>query len=378
MCPRGVVKLGSVHSLYLYKLARDKSPEGQRTFAKSISDVFLEYHPSLSKRERRLMYEILQQTVHQAEMGIRKNVSERLARIEGVPRELAKILANDEIEVAFPIISMSDALLDEDLVEIIHNRSVEHQLAITKRPMVSELVSDAIVEYGEEDVIRSLLLNPNSKISSTTVEYLVEESRRLTKLQEPILRREDLSQELCERMFTWVSSALQQYIQENYDLDPEFVRSVVEDATNEEKQAKPKNAGKRALEERLIEELEEDGQLEPETMVRILQDGDVRLFIAMFQRYTGLTDKMVLEMLQDRDGTGLAIACKAAQLEKPIFSSIYAHSYKANRDGVKIRRQEINKMLGRYDLMSEQAAAKVVTRWHENVAYKDAIRELEL
>ena len=113
-------------------------------------------------------------------------------------------------------------------------------------------------------------------------------------------------------------------------------------------------------------------------MVRILQDGDVRLFIAMFQRYTGLTDKMVLEMLQDRDGTGLAIACKAAQLEKPIFSSIYAHSYKANRDGVKIRRQEINKMLGRYDLMSEQAAAKVVTRWHENVAYKDAIRELEL
>tara|TARA_B100000315_G_C14592443_1_gene596686 strand:- start:3769 stop:4881 length:1113 start_codon:yes stop_codon:yes gene_type:complete len=370
--------MGSVQSLYLYKLARDKSPEGQKDFAKSISDVFLEHYPSLTKRERHLMYEILQQTVHQAEMGLRKNVAERLASTTGVPRELAKLLANDEIEVAFPILSMSDALLDEDLIEIIHQRSIEHQLAITKRPMVSEMVSDAIVEHGEEDVIRSLLLNPNSKISSATVEYLVEESKRLTSLQEPILRREDLDPELCERMFTWVSSALRLYILDNYELDPDFVKSVIDEATDDVINAKPKKPAKRAPEERLVEELEEDGQMEPEIMVRILQDGDVRLFISMFQRYTGLSDKMIMEMLQDRDGTGLAIACKAAHLEKPIFSSIYAHSYKAKRGGVKIRNQEINKMLGRYDLMSETAAEKVVGRWHENVAYKDAIRELEL
>ncbi len=370
--------MGSVHSLYLYKLARDKSPEGQKTFAKSISDVFLDHFPTLTRRERRLMYEILQQTVHQVEMGLRKNVSERLATAEGVPRELAKLLANDEIEVAFPILSMSDALLDEDLIEIIHNRSVEHQLAVTNRPMVSELVSDAIVEHGEEDVIRSLLLNPNSKISSTTVEYLVDESKRLTALQEPILRREDLDPALSERMYGWVSSALQQYILDNYDLNPEFVSKVVTEAEAEDKAAAAKKFDKPAPEKRLTQELDEDGQLDPETMVRILEDGDVRLFIAMFQRFTGLTDKMVLEMLHDRDGTGLAIACKAAHLEKPIFSSIYAHSYKANRNGIKIRHQEINKMLGRYDLMSETAAEKVVDRWNHNVAYKEAIRELEL
>ncbi len=370
--------MGSVESLYLYKLARDKSPAGQRDFAKSISDVFLEHYPSLTKRERHLMYDILQQTVHQAEMGLRQSVAERLSQTSGVPRELAKLLANDEIEVAFPILSMSDALLDEDLIEIIHNRSVEHQLAVTKRPTVSEQVSEAIVEHGEEDVIRSLLLNPNSKISSATVEYLVEESKRLTSLQEPIIRREDLDPVLVERMFTWVSSALRLYILDNYELDPDFVNNVIAEAAEDVKKAKPKKPQKRAPEERLVEELEEDGLLEPEIMVRILEDGDVRLFVSMFQNYTGLSDNMIMEMLQDRDGTGLAIACKAAHLEKPIFSSIYAHSYKAKRGGVKIRRQEINKMLGRYDLMSEQAAEKVVGRWHENVAYKEAIRELEL
>ena len=370
--------MGSVQSLYLYKLARDKSPEGQKTFAKSISDVFLVHFPELTRRERRLMFEIVQQTVHQAEMDLRVKISETLAVADGVPRELAMLLANDEIEVAFPILSMSDALLDEDLIEIIHNRSVEHQMAVTNRPIVSEVVSEAIVKHGEEDVIRSLLLNPNSKISSTTVEYLVDESKRLTSLQEPILRREDLDPALSERMYGWVSSALQQYILDNYELDPEFVSKAVSEAAAENKFETAKKAPKEASEKRLTDELEEHGQLDPETMVRILQDGDVRLFVAMFQRYTGLTDKMVLEMLHDRDGTGLAIACKAAHLEKPIFSSIYAHSYKANRNGIKIRRQEINKMLGRYDLMSETAAERVVDRWNHNVAYKEAIRELEL
>lgn len=370
--------MGSIHSIYLYKLARDKSPEGKKTFAKSISDIFLDHFPALSKRERHLMYEILQNTIHQAEMTLREKVSVRLATVEDVPRELVKLLANDEIEVAFPILSMSEALLDDDLIEIIHNRSIEHQLAITKRLVVSEQVSDAIVEYGEEDVIRSLLLNPNSKISSTTVEYLVNESKRLTSLQEPILRREDLDPALSQRMYGWVSSALQQYILDNYELDPEFVRTVVNEAAEEERISVAENSARQSPEKRLIEELEEDGQLAPETMVRILQEGDVRLFVAMFQRYTGLSDKVVLAMLTDKDGTGLAIACKAAHLEKPIFTSIYAHSYKANRNGLKIRHQEINKMLSRYDLMTESAAEKVLDRWNDNVAYKDAIRELEL
>ncbi len=369
--------MGKVQSIYLHQLAKDKSSDGKKTFAKTISDTFLKHYPSLTKRERGLMYDILQQSIHQAEMEIRVRVSEKLATSEGVPRNLAKILANDEIEVAFPILSTSDALLDDDLIEIIHKRSVEHQLAVTKRPAVNEAVSDALVEKGNEDVIASLLLNPNSRISSTTVEYLVEESKRLTKLQKPILRREDLDPALGERMFGWVSSSLRQYIMDNYELDPDYVNKVIEDSVLEEMEAKSKSDS-RAHGDRLTEEIARDGPLDPDIMVRVLQDGDVRLFISMFKKYTGVSDNLILQMLNDRDATGLAIACKAAKLGKPVFSSLFACGYKARQRGSKLRRQDIGKILGRFDKMSEEAAEKVVGSWQQNAGYRSAIRELEI
>lgn len=369
--------MGQVQSLYLYKLAKDKSSKGRKTFAKSLSEVFLTHYPTLTRRERGLMHDILQQTIRETEMSLRKVLSEKLAVDENVPRSLAKILANDEIEVAFPILSLSDALLDEDLIEIVHKRSVEYQLAVSKRPTVSESVSDAIVERGNEDVIASLLLNPNSKISSTTVEYLVEESRRMTTLQEPILRREDLDPALGERMFGWVSSALQQYIMDNYDLDPDYINQAIESSVFEELNAKPQPKTN-APGDRLATEIAKNGPLDPDIMVRVLQDGDVRLFISMFKKYTGLPDNLILQMLHDRDGTGLAIACKAAKLGKPIFSSLYACGYKARHRGSKMRRQEISKLLGRFDNMTETAAEKVVVNWRRNMSYRAAIHEMEI
>jgi 5'-3' exonuclease len=118
----------------------------------------------------------------------------------------------------------------------------------------------------------------------------------------------------------------------------------------------------------------------------VILDGTAMLFRAYYSmRYQapdgmevgavmGMTER-TLRMMRRLQPSHVAIVFDAG---KKTFRNEIDPRYKANRDGVKIRRQEINKMLGRYDLMSEQAAAKVVTRWHENVAYKDAIRELGL
>jgi len=140
--------VGTVQRLYLYQLAKDGSPDGRTTFAKEISVVFLDNNPSLMKREWSLMYEILQHLLHYVKISVPKSVSEQFSEAEVVHRELAKLLANDKIQVAFPILSSSDALFDEDLIEIIHTRTVEHQFAITKRPRVGETVTDVTVGSG--------------------------------------------------------------------------------------------------------------------------------------------------------------------------------------------------------------------------------------
>ncbi|MCZ6467454.1 MAG: DUF2336 domain-containing protein, partial [Alphaproteobacteria bacterium] len=151
--------VGRINSEYLYGLARDKSVAGRMALAETISDLFLQRGCTLTERERILMFSILRQMIHDAEMSVRRVVSAQLAERDDAPRDLVQRLANDEIEVAYPILTKSTVLHDTDLIEVIQQRTLEHQMAIAIRQSVSEAVSGALVQTGNENVIGTLLEN---------------------------------------------------------------------------------------------------------------------------------------------------------------------------------------------------------------------------
>ena len=118
---------------HFLRLARDKSARGREELFEAVSDLFVAEPEAFSDKERALMQAILHQLIRDAELSVRRPFSEKLATIPTVPRDLIKMLANDEIEVAGPVLKKSTALQDLDLVEVIRNRTIEHQLAIAIR-----------------------------------------------------------------------------------------------------------------------------------------------------------------------------------------------------------------------------------------------------
>lgn len=67
------------------------------------------------------------------------------------------MLAHDEsIEVAGPILSLSNRLSDEDLLAIASGKSQDRLLAISKRTSLSEKVSEVLVTHGNRDVVLSV------------------------------------------------------------------------------------------------------------------------------------------------------------------------------------------------------------------------------
>ena len=150
----------------------------------------------------------MRQLIHDVEVSVRRALAERLSEQPLAPHELVIALANDEIEVAHPLLVNSDVLQDLELIEIIRNRTLEHQLAIGIRKSVSEEVTDALIATDSVDVIKTLLENHHAKISQRTMEYLVEQSQRVDTYQNPLLRRPDLDTTLAKRMYWWVSAAL--------------------------------------------------------------------------------------------------------------------------------------------------------------------------
>src|SRR5205085_586366 len=158
-----------------------------------------------------------------------------------------------------------------------------------------------------EGVIRSLLMNPNAKISSATINYLVEESRRVTAYQEPLLSRHDLEPQLAKRMFTWVSAALRQFILDNYELDRAYLDEALEKSVLEELKS-VKRYGSGSAARKLAAELKKQGKVTPDLLINALQEGEVRLFQSMFQELTDLNERTVMNMMAEPLGTGLAVA----------------------------------------------------------------------
>ncbi len=207
-------------SQQLLRLATGRSADERMDLATSLVDLLKETELNLSEREAALIDDILNKLISDFETAVRRELADRLASLELAPHEVIVALANDEIDVAKPLLTQSSALRDQDLIEIIRDRSRQHQMSIALRETVSKTVSDALVETGDEAIITSLLSNNNAQISDATLAYLVGESRRVDSYQEPLVLREDLRDELVRQIYDFVAKDLRNRILKRFDLDP--------------------------------------------------------------------------------------------------------------------------------------------------------------
>lgn len=362
----------------ILKLARDRSDEGRAKLSSVVVDIFSGTSESLNERERQLMLDILQGLIGSCERSVRQSISEKIAEMPGVPHALALELANDEADIAFPILARCRVLQDTDLIEVIRNRTLQHQLAVAIRNPVSFNVSDALVEAGHEEVISRLLSNKAAKISNTTMEYLVEQSERVTRFQEPILKREDLSPSLAQRMFIWVSAALRQHILDHYQVNETVIDDILERTALEQFTQIALGSRSKSTSAKLADALAEEGEATPEMMAMALECGEVSLFISMLQRITGLRENLLSRFITEASGEGLAVVSRAIGIGKAQFVQIYTLCRKSHPPTSESFSNVLKKVLALYSSILPETAKDILSRWRRDTGYLQAIREIEV
>jgi uncharacterized protein (DUF2336 family) len=362
----------------LLELARDKSVAARSMLAETVSEFFFDDRRVLTERERALMIQILRQLIHDVEMSVRRTLAERLADQPSAPPELVLELANAEIEAARPILARSEVLRDPELIEIIRHRTLEHRLAIALRKSVSEAVSDALVETNDTEVISALLNNTSARISKTTLEYLVEESRRIDHYQNPLLHRDDLPRGLAERMYWWVSAALRKHILEKFSVDPTELDDTLERTIQSMVGgSRPDNKIRREPND-LADALVNAGYATPKFIVKVLREGEIPLFEAIMAKLTGLRVVLVRRFVYEPGGEALAVACRAIDIEKAAFAAIFILSRRARPGEQVVEPDEVNNVLAFYDRLDVKAAKRMLRRWQREPDYLDAIRRVDL
>jgi HPt (histidine-containing phosphotransfer) domain-containing protein len=102
----------------LLRLAADRRASSRSRLAAVMRDLIDGRRGNLSDREWGWMTDILHTLIGGIEKPVRRKLAKTLGRLQVVPRSLITRLANDDIDIAYPVLVNSQLLADEDLIEI--------------------------------------------------------------------------------------------------------------------------------------------------------------------------------------------------------------------------------------------------------------------
>ncbi|WP_067336422.1 DUF2336 domain-containing protein [Stappia indica] len=191
----------------LLKLARNPTREARCRLLQRVADLFLDRVGEHSDEELRLFCEIIMKLLDGAELKERARLSQRMAPWSQTPHQIAYRLATDEIVVATPMLELSPALTEADLVKIARRMPESHLLAVARREALPGRVSDALVERGPTKVWRAVAENRRSGLSDWALRTLAKRSLSDTPLRSSMAARGDLTPLICEWLIPHVNAS---------------------------------------------------------------------------------------------------------------------------------------------------------------------------
>lgn len=352
--------LGDVGRLAALAVTTPKSNRDDIYMA--VARLYKAQAENLSDRERALMRDILKRLTLDVEMAIRISLAEKLADDPEAPLDLVLLLADDAIEVARPIILRSQKLTDREILEFLRDADEVRQTVCAERPHIGEPVTNKLSASDAEPVLVALVRNVTAQIAASTFETLVEKSRRIASLQEPLAHREDLPAPLAARMSEWASDALKAYIARRRNVD----RAAISGAVDQAARAVATPARPDALDggRKLVEKLAIAGQLKPGFLVRVLQQGQTDLFEIAFAKLLEMEPTAFRDVFYRRGPRPVALACRAVGIDRCVFPTIFSTSRKARSINPVLSSNEQTEVSAVFGSLTRKEATEILKRFN--------------
>lgn len=361
----------------LLTLAADRTRSARQELVHAILDFFLPDRFRLTEQQRALMTDVLGKLIKTIEMDVRRNLVDALLRSSVELPELERMLANDEIEVARPLLERSQVLQDSDLIEIVKNRSDQHRLAIAMRDRLSEPVTEALIEHGSPDVIEALIRNEDAALSRRAMEYLVAESRRLDRFQEPLLSRSDLPPELAHRMYWWVSAALRRRILTDFDIPEAALDAALQHATRQAVAESGDGPSVQARASTLAKRLQELGELTDDFLLQVLRQQRIPLFVAGVCERAQIDSRTGWQIISDRNPESFIVLARAIGMSRDVMARIALLLCQVNNPAAFQRPDLLQNIVKLFDELDSNKAERVLKLWQRDASYVLAIEGVQ-
>jgi uncharacterized protein (DUF2336 family) len=174
-----------------------RSDEERYSMLREICDLFLALAPACRADQISVFGEVMMVLVEIARRDALIELSGKLAPVDNAPSKVARRLArDDDMAIAGPMLTQSNALTDKDLAEIIANKGPSHLKAVLKRAQMGAAVSDVLLERDDPALIYRLASSEEVHFSEVGIVKLVYAAKNDKTLAEIVLRRKDLPAEM--------------------------------------------------------------------------------------------------------------------------------------------------------------------------------------
>jgi uncharacterized protein (DUF2336 family) len=313
----------------LTELAKSRSPADRERLMLALADLCAQVNDALhTPHIQALLGSIFLSLVGDAEHDIRRALAERLASADWPPRDLVNALARDEIEIARPVIADSPVLTEADLIHLLVEATIDHQIAVAQRPAIGSQVVEAILKQAEPSVMTALAGNDTADISPACMADLVEASRQIAAMRSPLARHPRLTSDLAQRLYLWVGQSLRAAIVTRFRVDVAALDKALAEAVNEAQSAPDGPAGPRMsaeqadMERRLIAKLHSAGQLRPSYLLRALREQRLSLFVTALAMLGGYSVDDIRKAINAGRADLLALACLSVGVDRGAFSTL--------------------------------------------------------
>lgn len=316
-------------AIALAGLARLRDPESHGLLALSITDICVA--TPLSARAEPLAGEILITLARKAEEKVRIAMAAALADCDWAPHGIVRFLAFDAPPVARDIVLRSLRLTDDDLVELAQAGSLDHRCLIAERPGISGAVSDALCQRIEPDVMRALIANATAVLTQSGYRHCARFAGEHPESGDALCCRPDLPVHIAQQLYDTVSDAVRDQLASRFSLDHSKLATIAEFAA--ETARIDDDDGNAA---RLIEKLQFAGTLNPGFAVKCLSEGREVVFDHAIAALCGLSVSEWRKVLALSGARSLALACRAARIDRSIYPTVLRAMQKAGRvhDGI--------------------------------------------
>ncbi len=248
-------------------------------------------------------------------------LGERLAPVETAPVGVIRHLANhDEIIVAGPILKDSKQLTPPDLVEIASAKSQDHLIAISQRTEIDEIVTDVLVDRGNNEVTRNVAVNAGARFSQTGFATLVKRAEHDDVLAELAGRRADLPPQLFAQLLAKATATVKTRLMA---LQPEAAADVAQTLNKVARELQAQCPGRdyaEALE--CVRLLQADGRLDEATILEFAKADQFEKTAAALAFLCSAPIELIDRLMQGNRIDGLLIPCKAAGLGWPATKAV--------------------------------------------------------